>query len=57
MSRRVEAAMGLLRESSKPMVEVAAICGFSSQQHMATTMRKLLGMAPSAVRRAAGSEA
>jgi AraC family transcriptional regulator len=51
ISRRVEAAMGLLRESSMPMAEVAAVCGFSSQQHMATMMRRLMRVAPSAVRR------
>jgi AraC family transcriptional regulator len=48
--RRVEAAMGLLRDSPMPMVEVAVACGFSSQQHMATMMRRLVGVAPSSVR-------
>ena len=51
ITRRVEAAMGLLRGSSMPMAEVAAACGFSSQQHMATLMRRLMQVAPSAVRR------
>ena len=51
ISRRVEAAMGLLRKSSMPMAEVAAVCGFSSQQHMATLMRRFMQVAPSAVRR------
>jgi AraC family transcriptional regulator len=50
ISRRVEAAMSLLRESSMPMAEIAAVCGFSSQQHMATIMRRLMQVAPSAVR-------
>ncbi|MEJ1962779.1 MAG: AraC family transcriptional regulator [Gammaproteobacteria bacterium] len=51
ISRRVGTAMGLLREGPMPMVEVAAMCGFSSQQHMATTMRRLAGVAPSSIRR------
>lgn len=50
-SRRVEAAMGLLRDSPMPMAEVAVACGFSSQQHMATMMRRLVGAVPSSVRR------
>jgi AraC family transcriptional regulator len=51
LSRRVEAAMDLLRDSPMPMVEVAIACGFSSQQHMATMMRRLASVAPSSVRR------
>ena len=51
LSRRVEAAMGLLRDSPMPMAEVAVACGFSSQQHMATMMRRLVGVVPSSVRR------
>ncbi len=51
IGRRVEAALGLLRDSLMPMAEVAAACGFSSQQHMATTMRRLVGAVPSSTRR------
>jgi AraC family transcriptional regulator len=50
LSRRVEAAMGLLRDSPMPMAEVAIACGFSSQQHMATMMRRLARVVPSSVR-------
>jgi AraC family transcriptional regulator len=50
LSRRVEAAMGLLRDSPMPMVDVAIACGFSSQQHMATMMRRLARVVPSSVR-------
>jgi AraC family transcriptional regulator len=50
LNRRVEAAMGLLRDSPLPMAEVAVACGFSSQQHMATVMRRLAGVAPSSIR-------
>ena len=45
LNQRVEAAM-LLRGSPLPMAEVAVVCGFSSQQHMATVMRRLAGVAP-----------
>jgi AraC family transcriptional regulator len=48
--RRLEAAMGLLCESRMPMAEVAAACGFSSQQHMATLFRRLAGLLPSSLR-------
>ena len=51
LNRRVEAAMGLLRDSPMPMVEVAIACGFSSQQHMATMMRRLARVVPSSVPR------
>jgi AraC family transcriptional regulator len=50
LNRRVEAAMDLLRKGPLPMAEVAAACGFCSQQHMATVMRRLIGVAPSSVR-------
>jgi AraC family transcriptional regulator len=50
LNQRVKAAMGLLRDSPLPMAEVAVACGFSSQQHMATAMRRLAGVAPSSVR-------
>jgi len=50
LNQRVQAAMGLLRDSPLPMAEVAVVCGFSSQQHMATVMRRLAGVAPSSVR-------
>ena len=50
LRRRIDAAMSLLRDSPTAMAEVALACGFSSQQHMATTMRKLAGLVPSSVR-------
>jgi AraC family transcriptional regulator len=50
VNRRVEAAISLLRERSLPMVEIAVSCGFSSQQHMATIMRRVARVAPSTVR-------
>jgi AraC-like DNA-binding protein len=51
LERRVTAAMHLLGYSARPIADVAAECGFSSQQHMATTMRRIAGVAPSEVRR------
>jgi AraC-like DNA-binding protein len=51
LGQRVGTAKCLLRNTAMPMVEVAVECGFSSQQHMATVMRRLEGVAPSSVRR------
>jgi AraC family transcriptional regulator len=51
LGQRVETAIRLLRYRPMPMAEVAVECGFSSQQHMATMMRRLAGVAPSSVRR------
>jgi AraC family transcriptional regulator len=50
LGQRVETAQCLLRNTAMPMAEVAVECGFSSQQHMATVMRRLAGVAPSSVR-------
>jgi AraC family transcriptional regulator len=50
LNQRVEVAMGLLRGSSLSMAEVAVACGFSSQQHMATVMRRLARVTPSSIR-------
>jgi AraC family transcriptional regulator len=50
LRRRIEAAMGMLSHSAVPMAEVAIACGFSSQQHMTTAMRKHLGLTPLKVR-------
>jgi len=51
LGERVGTAKCLLRNTAMPMVEVAVECGFSSQQHMATVMRRFEGVAPSSVRR------
>jgi len=50
LRQRIEAAMRMLRDSAVPMAEVAIACGFSSQQHMTTTMRQHMGITPLKVR-------
>jgi AraC family transcriptional regulator len=51
MQERIEAAQCLLRERRYSLADVAVRCGFSSQQHMATAIRKLTGVTPSQLRR------
>ena len=55
LQERVEAARRLLTQRRYSLAEVAVECGFSSQQHMATVMRKFVGMTPSAIRYRSGS--
>jgi AraC family transcriptional regulator len=47
---RIERAAALLRETSIPIAEVALICGFSSQAHLTTLMRRALGITPARFR-------
>lgn len=47
---RIQAVRRLLSERRYSLAEVAVACGFSSQQHMTTVMRKLAGVTPSEVR-------
>jgi AraC-like DNA-binding protein len=44
---RVQRARELLQRGDRSLIEVAESVGFSSQAHMATTFRKLLGVTPS----------
>lgn len=46
VERRLDAAMQLLRESDLPLCDVAAACGFASQQHMTTLFSQRRGMTP-----------
>jgi AraC family transcriptional regulator len=48
---RVEAACRLLRARSVPIAEVAALCGFSHQEHLTRVMRSQLGTTPAVLRR------
>ena len=50
LARRVERAIDMLRRSSISLAEVAAACGFSSQQHMTHVLSDRLGKAPASVR-------
>ncbi|CAN5264731.1 hypothetical protein BH11PSE9_BH11PSE9_30220 [soil metagenome] len=46
MQLRLERALELLRGSSLFLADIAAACGFASQQHMTQTMRRRLGTTP-----------
>ena len=50
LARRVERATEMLRHGSLSLTEVAAACGFSSQQHMTHVLSDRLGRAPSELR-------
>lgn len=53
MRLRIEAARRMLRETDTPLAEIALACGFSSQSHMTTCLRKHLGATPARYRSAA----
>lgn len=48
---RVAEASRLLTKTSMPIAEIAYATGFSSQPHMTTTMKQLLGATPGAIRK------
>ena len=50
LSRRVEHATAMLRRGLDRLAEVAAACGFASQQHMTRVLRARVGMTPAALR-------
>lgn len=52
IQRRVERAKALLLEDERPAGEIALAAGFAHQSHMARCMRRVLGVTPSALRRA-----
>jgi AraC-like DNA-binding protein len=47
---RVERAAALLARSDSSLADVAHECGFASQQHMSTVLRRYMGMTPSRFR-------
>lgn len=51
LQERIEAVGRLLSEQQYTLADVALRCGFSSQQHMASVMKKIAGVTPSDVRR------
>ncbi|HEY3885642.1 MAG TPA: AraC family transcriptional regulator, partial [Vicinamibacterales bacterium] len=51
---RVGRAATLLRESRAPIAEIALECGFSSQAHLTSLMRRVLGTTPGRLRAARG---
>lgn len=51
LSRRVELAKTLLRDTDKPIAEVALAAGFSSQSHLSNWFHRLVGVSPASYRR------
>ncbi|MDD1795313.1 helix-turn-helix domain-containing protein [Enterovibrio sp. ZSDZ42] len=49
--RRVELAKILLTQNSLPLVEIASVCGFSSQQHLSQQFKLRVGATPAVFRR------
>jgi len=49
--RRLACAMQMLQHTRVELAEVAATCGFSSQQHLNATFRRFAGTTPGQVRR------
>lgn len=49
--QRVQRAEHLLRSSRLELAEIALMCGFSSQQHLTTTMARMTGRTPGELRR------
>jgi AraC-like DNA-binding protein len=50
MTLRIERAAELLARSDSSLADIAYECGFASQQHMCTVLRRCLGMTPSRFR-------
>ena len=57
LRQRIEAAKRLLQNGEMPIAGVALECGFSSQQHMTTAMRRFAGVTPFDVRCRASNSA
>ncbi len=51
LQRRVEYALELITTGPLPLRDVAAQAGFSSQSHMTTSVRRIAGTSPAALRR------
>jgi AraC family transcriptional regulator len=51
LSRRIERARELLRNTSMPVVDVATAVGFSSQSHLSHWFLRQVGVSPAACRR------
>ena len=52
LRRRTRRALSLLRETDRPIAGIAASTGFASQSHLTSTMVRIDGRTPGAVRRA-----
>jgi len=53
MASRVEKAKALLRGTRTSLVDVALQCGFNSQSHLASSFRRVVGVAPGVYRQLA----
>ncbi|HEX4277414.1 MAG TPA: helix-turn-helix transcriptional regulator, partial [Bryobacteraceae bacterium] len=51
LTRRIERARELLRNTDLPVVDVALAAGFSSQSHLAHWFLRQVGISPAAYRR------
>lgn len=51
VSRRIERAKELLRDTSTPIADVAVTVGFSSQSHLSSSFRRVVGVSPGAWRK------
>lgn len=54
MYRRAHKAKNLLIDSTLCLAQIAYDCGFASQSHMTTTVKKVLGITPARLRKEAG---
>lgn len=52
MCARIRRGQELLAKTSLPMTQIALMCGFADHAHFSTVFRRLLGVTPSAYRRA-----
>jgi len=51
---RIERAQHMLRNTQRPLSEIAQLAGFFDQSHLSKHFRRMTGMSPSAIRRAQG---
>ena len=51
LTRRIESAKELLRNSDAPIAEVALSTGFSSQSHLSNWFKRIVGVSPATYRR------
>lgn len=50
LQRRIERAQHMLRNTQRPLSEIALLAGFSDQSHLSRHFRRMTGLSPSAIR-------
>jgi AraC family transcriptional regulator len=50
LQQRIERAKQLLKQTDKPIIDIAFLCGFNSHSHLSKQFRQLTGMTPKAYR-------